>query len=65
MGLISLDLATGEAGDVTSDPGDFDGPIAALRLTEPVRSGRYAGAVLDRAMFGAALARLRTQLSTG
>jgi len=32
VGLIALDLGTGESTPVASDPADFDGPIAALRL---------------------------------
>jgi aldehyde:ferredoxin oxidoreductase len=38
------------------------GHLPDLFFTEPVRAGRYAGAVLDRAGFTAALAELRTEL---
>jgi len=43
VGLIALELATGESAGVASDPGDFDGPIAALRLL--LEAGLAAGPV--------------------
>lgn len=39
MGLIALDLATGTVAAVPTDPADFDGPIAALRLLVASRLG--------------------------
>jgi hypothetical protein len=37
-------------------------PLPDLFFTQPVRAGRYAGAVLDRASFDAAAAELRHHL---
>jgi aldehyde:ferredoxin oxidoreductase len=42
--------------------GPSDDTLPDLFFSEPVRSGRYAGAVLDRAEFGAAVAALRERL---
>lgn len=42
--------------------GESEDTLPDLFFTEPVREGRYAGAVLDRAAFGEAVVALREQL---
>jgi aldehyde:ferredoxin oxidoreductase len=45
--------------------GPADDRLPGLFFTEPVRAGRYAGAVLDHAAFTAAVAQLRVAVDTG